>query len=181
MKTDVIIIGSGNRGQTTNQRGQGRIKCPTFHSTRTGAIKRREPWSFVEKNHLNDPAAQESVRIACQLQEHGLVEFKMLNRHIGGQARITAFGVDVVEGTAKSPISVLIMPSQTFNISNSSNFQAGNENSQVINAGVVALIQAIDASSKPAEVKAEAKSKLRVFLEHPLVSAVAGGAIGLLS
>lgn len=141
---------------------------------------RREMWTQIGLNHFNDPVAQDNVRIAEQLDQHGLIEFKMLNRHLGGQARITALGVDVIEGTAPSPISISIDGSQTINISNSSNFQAGNNNSQTINNGVQALIKTINESGASQADKEEAKSLLKKLLEHPLVSAIIGGAIGLL-
>ena len=43
------------------------------------------------------------------------------------------------------------------------------------------LIQAIDGSSVTEAEKAEAKSKLRAFLELPLVSTLVGGALTLLT
>lgn len=141
---------------------------------------RREPWTQIGLDHFNDSAAQETVRIAEQLSQHSLIEFKMLNRHLGGQARITAFGVDVIEGTARSPIAISIGDSQTINISNSSYVQVGDNNSQTINSGVHALIKTINESTASQAEKDEAKSLLKKLLEHPLVSAVVGGAIGLL-
>ena len=141
---------------------------------------RRETWTQIGLAHSNDPVAQETVRIAEQLRQHRLIEFKMLNRHLGGQARITASGVDVIEGTTRSPIPISIDGSQTININNSSNFQVGNNNSQTINNGVQALIKTINESSASQAEKEEAKSLLKKLLEHPLVSAIVGGAIGRL-
>ena len=142
--------------------------------------RRREPWTQIGLDHFNDPEAQETVRIAEQLSQYGLIEFKMLNRHLGGQARILAFGVDVIEGTTHAPISISIDGSQTINISNSSNIQVGDHNSQTINSGVQALIKTINESNASPSEKEEAKSLLKKLLEHPLVAAIAGGAIGLL-
>lgn len=141
---------------------------------------RREPWSQIGLNLANSPTAQETVRIAEQLSQHNLIEFKMLNRHIGGQARITAFGVDVIEGTATSPISVSVGATDTINISNSSNVQIGDNNAQVINDGVRALVKTINESGASQAEKDDAKSLLSKFLTHPLVSAAVGGAIALL-
>ncbi len=141
---------------------------------------RREVWTQIGLNHLNDPGAQDDVRIAEQLHQHRLIEFKMLNRHLGGQACITAFGVNVIEGTARSPISISIHDSQTINISDSSNIQVGNNNSQAINNGIQALIKTINESSARQTEKEEAKSLIKKLLERPLVSTIVGGAIGLL-
>ncbi len=109
-----------------------------------------------------------------------IIELKMLNKNVGGQARITASGVDVIEGTATPPIAISIGDSQTINISNSSNVQVGDNNSQTIYNGVQAHIKAINESSGSQAEKKEAKSLLKKLLEHPLESAIARGAIGLL-
>lgn len=141
--------------------------------------RRREDWVQIGLNQMNDPDAQERIRIARQLDEHGLITLKILNRHLGGMAKITAKGIDVLEGVAKSPISISIGSNQTYNISNSSNVQVGNNNSQTINNGLQALIKSIEESAGTQEQKEQAKSLLKKVLEHPLVSAVVGGAVGL--
>ncbi|MHB8253856.1 MAG: hypothetical protein ACYDEV_09190 [Acidiferrobacter sp.] len=123
-------------------------------------------------NASQDRETKEDIRIATQLAEAGLISFKMVNRHIGGHATITAQGVDVVEGHAKPDIAI--------NISGSSHFQIGDHNSQTIHASVQALVETINTANADPSEKAEAKSLLRQFLEHPLVCAVAGGAVGLL-
>lgn len=129
---------------------------------------------------IQNPEQSERIRIARQLDECGLIKFQMLNRHLGGVASITAAGIDVIEGAVKPPIAMNIDQSQTIHISGSSNFQVGNGNTQEIQAGVSILISAIENSESPPQQKEEAKTLLRKFLEHPLVSSVAGGAIGLL-
>ncbi|MDE2053746.1 MAG: hypothetical protein KGJ46_09240 [Xanthomonadaceae bacterium] len=138
---------------------------------------RQSEWTQVGTNSLNDPTAREAIRIAEQLYQHGLIEFKRINIHLGGMARITAPGVDVIEGTAVAPISIAIDHSQTINIHGSQNFQVGNGNSQVIQDAVETLARYIDGSAGTQAEKNDAKSRLQRFLEHPLLSAVVSGAI----
>jgi hypothetical protein len=69
---------------------------------------------------------------------------------------------------------------RTVNISihNSQGFQVGDHNTQNIVDSFKQVIERLDqAPGTPAE-KAEAKSRLKAFLEHPLTSAVVGGAVG---
>jgi hypothetical protein len=140
---------------------------------------RSKDFVMIGNNARNDPASREEIRIAEQLHDHGLIKFKILNRNIGGTARITAHGVDVMEGNIQSPVAIHVSKNQTINISGSSGFQVGDHNSQSIKVGIEALLQQIDASTASAEEKTEAKSFVRKLLEHPLVSAIVGGAIGL--
>ena len=69
----------------------------------------------------------------------------------------------------------------TFNISNSQGFQIGDHNSQQFVSLLKDIVSKIDSSSAPAEEKDEAKGRLAKFIEHPLVCAVVGGAVGGLS
>lgn len=64
----------------------------------------------------------EQIRIAKQLADAGYVEFKMLNLNVGGMARITGPGADVVESVTHRSTGV------TVNVSNSSNVQIGQGN-----------------------------------------------------
>lgn len=134
--------------------------------------RRQEGFVSIGADGFQNSVERDEARIAQQLVEHGLITFKAANDRLGGRAQITAQGVDVVEGHAKPDIAI--------NISGSSNFQIGDHNSQTIHAGVQALVETINTSDADPSEKAEAKSLLRQFLEHPLVSAVASGAIGLL-
>ncbi|MCI0557985.1 MAG: hypothetical protein MN733_05780 [Nitrososphaera sp.] len=69
---------------------------------------------------------------------------------------------------------------QTITISNSPGIQIGDGNTQAIHSSISLLVSAIEQSDATSAQKEEAKSLLRAFLEHPLVVAIAGGAIGLL-
>lgn len=59
--------------------------------------------------------------------------------------------------------------------------QVGNHNTQNIHNVFQEVIDKIDKSDATPEEKAEAKSLLTKFLEHPLTSSVVGGAIGSFS
>ncbi|EKN6164914.1 TPA: hypothetical protein ACPY5O_001996 [Yersinia enterocolitica] len=57
---------------------------------------------------------------------------------------------------------------------NGNNVQIGDHNSQEIRNHITNIIEAIDKSEASDKDKAEAKGILRTFLEHPLVSTLAG-------
>ncbi len=60
------------------------------------------------------------------------------------------------------------------------NVQIGNDNAlnvQSVSFHLQSLIQAIDNHEGSVEEKAEAKSRLKSFLAHPLTASVLGGAI----
>lgn len=63
-------------------------------------------------------------------------------------------------------------------INNSSGFQVGNNNLQSVQLAFNQLLQAIESHPGSPEQKLEAKSRLKTFLEHPLVIAVLGGVSG---
>lgn len=69
-------------------------------------------------------------------------------------------------------------PVTNISISNSQGFQIGDHNTQSIVDSFKRVIDCIEHSPGTAEEKAEAKSRLRSFLEHPLTAAVVGGAVG---
>jgi hypothetical protein len=64
------------------------------------------------------------------------------------------------------------------NISNSHGFQVGDHNTQNIVDSFKQVIERIDQGPGTPDQKAEAKTRLRAFLEHSLTSAVMGGAVG---
>ena len=70
-------------------------------------------------------------------------------------------------------------PSVThISISNSQGFQVGNNNTQNIVDSFKEVIEQINKGPGTPEAKAEVKSRLRAFLEHPLTAAIIGGAVG---
>lgn len=68
--------------------------------------------------------------------------------------------------------------STTINILNSTGVQVGDYNAQQIQATFNELVARIDQSEGTPAEKAEAKSRLAAFLQHPLVTSVLGGAAG---
>jgi len=127
--------------------------------------------------HLEWP---DIYRVCDQLEQHGLIQWKPIRAAGGivvtGMGQITANGVDVKEGETTPPISINF--DHSIKVSGSSNVQIGNGNVQEIQVHLQTLISKIDESSGSEEEKKDAKSLLRRFVEHPLVSSVAGGLAG---
>lgn len=68
------------------------------------------------------------------------------------------------------------MKSTTININNSTGIQVGDYNTQHIQAIFNELVEKIDHSTASPAEKAEAKSRLAAFLEHPLITSLLGSA-----
>ncbi|HUK99664.1 MAG TPA: hypothetical protein VLX29_02280, partial [Nitrospirota bacterium] len=66
-------------------------------------------------------------------------------------------------------------------VHSSSNVQIGNANVQDLSIHIGKIISAIDGSNATEGEKREAKSLLKEFLEHPLVTSIAGGLASQLS
>lgn len=146
--------------------------------------KRREPMftpaieDFHEKITLEDICA-----VSEQLGEHGLITWKDIKRVNGisfGFGKITAFGIDVVEGVTTPDIKVEFVQNKSINITGSSNVIVGDHNKQNISHHVTEIARAIDASQATPEQKADAKCLLKTLVEHPLITSIAGSAISLL-
>lgn len=147
--------------------------------------KRRDGWfqwqaeDFSDVPDTVDFDAVDLFRACDQLAENGLIDWKPLRDHvnqtIGGVGKISAAGVDVIEGNVDPPISIVLDQSHHVAVHHSSNVQIGNENVQGVTIHFEKLIAAIDKSSASEKDKREAKSLLKKFLEHPLVSSIAGG------
>ena len=130
-----------------------------------------QPWGFDGKD---------LYRICDQLYENGLIEWHSVSDNggqtIGGRGQISAFGVDVIEGTAKPPIAITAdFSQQHISIQHSTGVQIGNGNVQDLSVQIGKLVSAIDHSTAGEQQKAEAKSLLKRFLEHPLVASIVGG------
>ncbi len=147
--------------------------------------KRREVMFTPKEEDFQVQIMLEDIyAISEQLGEHGLITWKALKSNDGvecGLGRITAHGIDVLEGGATPGIKVEFVQNKSINITDSSNVIVGDHNKQNISHHISEIARAIDASQATAEQKAEAKSLLRKFVEHPMVTAVAGSAISLLA
>ncbi|MGS5087557.1 hypothetical protein ACVC7V_13810 [Hydrogenophaga sp. A37] len=144
--------------------------------------RRREGWSLPKPEDLGGGLSEQDIlHVADQLAEHNLLEWRRQGSHgniHAGIGKINAFGIDVVEGGAKSELKVEFVQSKTINITGSTNVVIGDNN--VVTQSVRDLIAAVESSSGTQEQKEEANGLLRKFLQHPLVAAAVGGAIGLL-
>jgi hypothetical protein len=146
--------------------------------------RRREHWFLPKVEDLHVAVTEQDILQVCdQLAQHGMLEWKVLKSHgvvNTGMGKINAFGIDVVEREATPDIKVEFVQNQTINITGSTNVVVGDNNSQAVTQNIRDLLFIVESSSASEEQKNEAKSLLRKFLEHPLVIAVAGGAISLL-
>lgn len=146
--------------------------------------RRREQWFLPKVEDLRVSVTERDILQVCdQLAQHGMLEWKVLKSHgvvNTGMGKINAFGIDVVEREAIPDIKVEFVQNRTINITGSTNVVVGDNNSQAVTQNVRDLLLILDSSNASEEQKNEARSLLRKFLEHPLVVAVAGGAVGLL-
>jgi len=146
---------------------------------------RREDWFVPTAEELGVNVDEQDILQVCdQLGQHNLIQWRSLasfGNINAGMGKISAFGIDVVEGEATPDIKVHIVQNNSVNVTGSTNVAVGDHNYQTITDSVQHLVSTIDSSCASMEQKAEAKSLLRKFLEHPLLSAQAGGAIGLLA
>lgn len=151
----------------------------------TKYYERRRGQIFTPMPEDFDPpiAIEDILAISDQLGQHGLIEWKVL-KSIGnisaGLGKISAFGIDVVEGEATPGIKVELVQNKTISVSGSSNVVVGDHNQLSVAQYISKLSQIIDKSNGTPEQKAEAKGLLRRLVEHPLVASIAGGAVGLL-
>ncbi|MBK1889330.1 hypothetical protein Undi14_04740 [Undibacterium sp. 14-3-2] len=146
--------------------------------------KRREAmFTPNEKDFQQQISIEDICAISEQLGEHRLITWKTIKKFGGvsfGMGKISAFGIDVVEGVATPDIKVEFVQNKSINITGSSNIIVGDNNQQNISHHVQEIVRAIDASQATPEEKSEAKGILKKFIEHPMVTAIAGGAISLL-
>jgi len=128
-----------------------------------------------------DVPFSEVRRICRQMQHYGLVKY-LADDGRKAQVRLLAPGVDAVESRgSKSPVEIQFAPIQNVNIINSSNVVVGHVNVQEVKLSIEKLVAAINQSSGSEEQKEQARSLLSRFLEHPLVTSIAGGLVGLVT
>jgi len=145
--------------------------------------RRRESWFLPKQGDIGAPVSEQDILQVCdQLAQHRMLDWRVVKDHgtiRHGLGKINAHGIDVVEREATPDITVEFVK-QTVNITGSTNVVVGNNNSQTIASNIRELVAVVESADASPEQKLEAKSLLRRFLEHPLVVASAGGAIGLL-
>lgn len=125
--------------------------------------------------------AGELVRICGQLQEHNLVNAKIVDLLSGDPlmvfCNISARGVDVVETGLSPDLNIDLMKNSTINITGSKNVIVGDNNSQNIQQNFQEIIKAIENSNLSLDGKNEAKSILRKMLETPLFNTILGAGL----
>ncbi|MGP0059953.1 MAG: hypothetical protein ACLPID_11775 [Beijerinckiaceae bacterium] len=114
-----------------------------------------------------------TANICQQLSQNGLIEWKGLGGEPVGMGRITARGIDVIEGNAIAPIAITI-DSRQFSVHGSSNVQIGDGNAQDIKLNAERIVAAINNSSATAEEKEKAKSIWQSLLDNPLLAKALG-------
>lgn len=114
--------------------------------------------------------------ICKQLAEHSLIKWHSL---LGGDGfgNISAHGVDVIEGTARSPITITVHD-QSVSVSGSTNVQIGDANKQTVNIDVDKLIAAVDHSTASEAEKKEAHSLIERIANSPLMQTILGAFSG---
>jgi len=139
-------------------------------------------WAELAETEQLEPGI-DYIRMSDQLGDYGLIDWQPVRgsggKTVGGIGQINAFGIDVIEGEAQSPLPIEIKIDQrSYNISASSHVQIGDNNVQDVQIHIEKLFDAIERSSGSPDEKAEAKGRLKKFLEHPLVTSIAGGLAG---
>lgn len=126
---------------------------------------------------ITDVAYSEVVRICDQLAEKSLIHWRRAGGRLAhGAGKITAFGVDVIDGNIESPIAIRLDLSQSYSVTDSTGVQIGQGNVQTtILIDIEKIMAAIDGSTVSEAEKAQAKSLLKHFLSHPLVASILGG------
>jgi hypothetical protein len=151
--------------------------------------RRKELMTKVESpsDLMPDGSESEFHRIAGQLVDFGLLsgEALMVPRASAGYqkqyhyVKISSTGIRAVEERRSDRVSLDFTRVQNIITVNNPTgpVQIGNHNVAVMNA-ISLLIERIDESAAPEAEKAEAKSRIKRMLEHPLVSAVVGAVAG---
>ena|ERR1700677_1256481 len=153
-----------------------------YYDKRRQGLFSWETEDFADLDPTIDIDERDLLCICDQLGENGLIDWHPIPGHggqcsIGGVGKITAYGVDVIEGVEESSLQIkLVDSSQHYSITGSSNVQIGNHNHLENNVTIGQIAEAINKADVPEEQKKEARSILTKALEHPLVSALVGAA-----
>lgn len=131
---------------------------------------------WVAKDVPEGIVALDFFDVCGQLGEHGLIDWDPqmeMFKVKSGRGKITAGGIDVIEGTVKSPITITLDHRQTVSITGSNNI-VGDHNSM----SVEAISSAINRTSFSEAEKAEAKSLWQKVTENKLLNTVVGSLCG---
>jgi hypothetical protein len=168
--------------------GGRNMALPVKDADRRAVILQR----FYDERHIRgwvrmpvEPGASHDDRLIAgnicqQLREHGLIEWKgtMGSGSPDGMGRITAIGVDVVEGNTTAPIAISI-DKRTYSISNAAGVVFGDHNVQGdIRLDASVVFNAVDRSPGTVEEKEEAKGLWLRVIENPILWNIIGGIAG---
>lgn len=137
----------------------------------------RHETDFLQLSALQDiePANPNIISNICeQLAQHSLITWKPLKGGagvIGGMGKISAQGVDVIEGTVPPPITITVHD-QSVSVKGSTNVQIGNNNTQTLT--VEKLIAAVDHSTVSEAEKKEAHSIIEKIINSSLMKTILG-------
>jgi hypothetical protein len=139
----------------------------------------RNSGDVIQLGDIIDVAPNDEIQVAnvCeQLGQHGLIEWnsiKSLAGVVGGIGKITARGVDVIEGSVEPPLA-MIFHDHSISVTGSSNVQLGIGNVQGLDIDVGKLMLAIDHSSASEAEKKEAKSLLQKVMSNKILWGILG-------
>jgi hypothetical protein len=126
------------------------------------------------------PLAENVVgNILQQLCEQDLIVWKPHRagpgrNYLAYMAHITVFGVDVVEGNSRPPISITI--DSSVNVHGSQNVMVGGQgNVQTVTMDIEKMISVVDSSATSVAEREEAKSLLKKIAENKLVQTILTG------
>ena len=115
--------------------------------------------------------------ICMQLSDHGLIEWSPSNSIdetiFGGLGRITAHGVDVIEGHSRPRIAITVHD-RSVAVHGSTNVQIGNSNTLSATIDINNVFKAIDESTASDEQKEEAKSLFTKLTGNATFAAIIG-------
>jgi hypothetical protein len=119
----------------------------------------------------------ELANICNQLGQHGLIDWESVDTLTGNiplRGRITASGIDVIEGTAPAPISITLHD-HSVRVTGSTNVQIGNANTQTVRLQIKKILTKIEQAEVSQPEKQEAKSLLERLSNNALLVSVLGG------
>lgn len=143
----------------------------------------RHKVDWLEFDALRTHVTMDQVELAniCkQLDQHGLIEWESIDTMTGNipmRGRITAGGIDVIEGTAPAPISITLHD-HSVSVTGSTNVQIGNANTQSVQLEIKKILTKIDQTGASQPEKQEAKSLLERLSNNALLVSLVGGLFG---
>ncbi len=145
--------------------------------------KKRKTGDILLPDKLGvDLPDSEKMRIAVQLYEQGLLKGALAQDKdgVGFFGEISADGIDVVEGTRESPISINLDARSYFEGANfgTANVQTGDYSKQEIQNQFEQLVKIIQRAEAPKEEKRALLERLNDFTSHPLAVELFGHLLG---